>query len=67
MFGATNHAPWGGLIVLPIVGNPVGYVIAVVLGALTTAVAVMLLKKFWKSSKAEKADSVDDDFNITLN
>ena len=35
LFGATNHAPWGGLIVLPIVGNPVGYVIAVALGALT--------------------------------
>ncbi|MBB6054442.1 PTS fructose transporter subunit EIIC [Tolumonas osonensis] len=67
IFGATNHAPWGGLIVLPIVGNPVGYVIAVALGALTTAVVVMLLKKYWKSSKQEITDSADDDFNITLN
>lgn len=67
LFGATNHAPWGGLIVLPIVGNPVGYVIAVCLGALTTAVMVKILKTYWKGSTASKQDSAgDDDFKITL-
>ena len=66
-FAATNHAPWGGLIVLPIVGNPVGYVIAVIAGALTTAVAVAFLKKVWKK-KADASKEIDeDDFEITVN
>ncbi|WP_413741154.1 PTS fructose transporter subunit IIC [Sodalis sp. RH15] len=43
-FGATNAAPWGGLIVLPVVSNHFGYIIAVIAGTLTTAVAVKVLK-----------------------
>lgn len=54
-FGATNAAPWGGLIVLPIIGNPVGYVIAVICGSVATAVAVKVLKTVMKPKfKAEK-------------
>jgi fructose-specific PTS system IIC-like component len=45
LFGATNHAPWGGLIVLPIVGNRMGYVIAVLVGVIVTALVVNFLKK----------------------
>lgn len=41
---ATGAAPWGGLIVLPIIGNPVGYVFAIICGTVTTAVAVKILK-----------------------
>lgn len=43
-FGATNAAPWGGLIVLPVVGNHFGYIVSVMAGTLTTAVAVKVLK-----------------------
>lgn len=65
-FGATNHAPWGGLIVLPIVGNPVGYVIAVICGAVTTAVTVAFLKKVWKRKNDDSKDIDEDDFEITV-
>lgn len=43
-FGATNAAPWGGLIVLPVVGNHLGYIVAVAAGTVTTALAVKVLK-----------------------
>lgn len=43
-FGATNAAPWGGLIVLPVVGNHFGYIVSVIAGTLTTAVMVKVLK-----------------------
>ncbi len=48
-FGATNAAPWGGLIVLPVVGNHFGYLVSVIAGTLTTAVAVKVLKTVVKS------------------
>ncbi|NTW71368.1 MAG: PTS fructose transporter subunit EIIC [Eubacteriaceae bacterium] len=44
MFGATDAAPWGGLIVLPVVGNPIGYLLAIAVGVVITAVTVNLLK-----------------------
>ncbi|WP_312985724.1 fructose-specific PTS transporter subunit EIIC [Atlantibacter sp.] len=43
-FGATNAAPWGGLIVLPVVGNHFGYIVSVIAGTVTTAVMVKVLK-----------------------
>ena len=43
-FGATNAAPWGGLIVLPVVSNHFGYIVSVIAGTITTAVAVKVLK-----------------------
>ena len=43
-FGATNAAPWGGLIVLPMIGNHFGYLVSVAAGTVTTAVAVKILK-----------------------
>jgi len=43
-FGATNAAPWGGLIVLPVVSNHFGYLVSVAAGTVTTAVAVKILK-----------------------
>lgn len=45
LFGATNHAPWGGLIVLPIVENRLGYIVAVLVGIAVTAITVNFLKK----------------------
>jgi fructose-like PTS system EIIC or EIIBC or EIIABC component len=47
-FGATNAAPWGGLIVLPVVSNHLGYIVAVAAGTLTTAIAVKVLKSVVK-------------------
>ncbi|STO57079.1 PTS fructose transporter subunit EIIC [Grimontia hollisae] len=43
--GVINHAPWGGLIVLPVVEGRIMYVAAVIAGAVTTALTVNALKK----------------------
>lgn len=45
LLGVLNHAPWGGLIVLPVIEGKFGYVIAIVAGSLITAIMVNLLKK----------------------
>lgn len=52
-FGATNAAPWGGLIVLPVVSNHFGYIVSVIAGTLTTAIAVKVLKTMVKSQDEE--------------
>lgn len=69
LFGTLNHAPWGGLIVLPVVEHRFGYVISVVLGAVVTAVALRVLKKdaIQEESLAQsKADEDIEDLEITF-
>lgn len=44
LLNVVNHAPWGGWIVLPVVENKIGYIIATILGSLATAIMVNLLK-----------------------
>jgi fructose PTS system EIIBC or EIIC component len=43
-FGATSRAPHGGIFVVPLIGNPFLYLIAIVLGTVVTAVSVITLK-----------------------
>lgn len=45
MLNVLNHAPWGGWIVLPVVEGKIGYIIGTIVGALTTAIVVNLMKK----------------------
>lgn len=45
VFHTINHAPWGGLIVLPVVDGKLGYIVGIIAGAMTTALVVLLLKK----------------------
>jgi PTS system, fructose subfamily, IIC component len=45
IFKATDMAPHGGLIVLPVVGQKLGYIVAIVVGVLITAFMVNALKK----------------------
>lgn len=45
LFGCTLRAPHGGLFVLPTVGNPIGYLLAVVIGAAVGCLILGLLKK----------------------
>ena len=45
LLGVLNHAPWGGLIVLPIVEGKLGYILGIVAGSIVTAVMVNILKK----------------------
>lgn len=44
LMNCTNHAPWGGWIVLPVVEGKIGYIIGTIAGALVTALIVNVLK-----------------------
>jgi PTS system fructose-specific IIC component len=43
-FGNTLRAPHGGIAVLPLIGSPLTYVIAILIGTVVTAVAVIVAK-----------------------
>ncbi len=45
LFGVTNPVAWSGLIMLPVLGNPVGYVISLAIAVCVTAAIMILLKK----------------------
>ena len=55
--GVLNHAPWGGIIVLPVVEGKIWYLISVLAGGFVTAVMVNLLKKDYVDVTVEKEDS----------
>jgi fructose-specific phosphotransferase system IIC component len=48
--GVGDHAPHGGPIVLPVVDHRLLYLLAIVCGALVTAVTINLIKKFTEKS-----------------
>ena len=54
IFKVGDHAPHGGPIVLPVVVNPVGFIIAVLIGIAITAFMVNALKK--ESAVVEEED-----------
>jgi len=58
LFGAANSAPWGGLIVLPVVTNIGGYLVAVAAGSIVTALVINLLKK--EKEEGAQLDTSDD-------
>lgn len=67
LVGAQCYAGWGGLIVLPVVEGKLGYIAAVAVGAVVTAVCVNVLKSLARkngSSIDEKEDDLDLDFEI---
>lgn len=45
MFGCTLRAPHGGIFVFPVVGNVVGYLIALAAGAVVGMLMLGILKK----------------------
>lgn len=59
-FGSTLVAPHGGLWVLPLIGNPLGFVAAVAIGTVVTALLVVVLKTF-KHDPLVAADRAADD------
>lgn len=63
--GAVNHAPWGGLIVLPVVGHIWGYLLAVVIGSAVTACIVGFTKKKYHADQDKPEQQKDLDLNIT--
>jgi fructose-specific PTS system IIC-like component len=64
LLNAANHAPWGGLIVLPVVSNRIGYVIAVAVGIAVTAAMILLLKKEVKEDAVVESNDNSDEIDI---
>ncbi len=54
-FGATLMAPHGGIFVFPVVGNPIMYVVALIVGSVVTMAALAVLKKPIKEESKVKA------------
>ncbi|MFD9126288.1 fructose-specific PTS transporter subunit EIIC [Kitasatospora sp. NPDC059571] len=52
-FGSTLRAPHGGIWVLPLIGSPVLYVVAIATGTVVTAGLVILLKGMRRTAPAE--------------
>ncbi len=64
--GVLNHAPWGGWIVLPVVEGRMGYIIATIAGALTTALIVNALKKPIEDRVEEKQESTAESEELLI-
>ncbi|MFD8703448.1 fructose-specific PTS transporter subunit EIIC [Kitasatospora sp. NPDC059648] len=56
-FGSTLRAPHGGIWVLPLIGSPFLYLLAVVAGTVVTTAVVVLLKGMRKSAAAEAPET----------
>jgi fructose-specific PTS system IIC-like component len=63
VFGVENHVGWGGLIVIPVVSNIVGFIISILVGSVVTALIVNFLKKPVEV-RLEEEDS--DDIELTF-
>ncbi len=57
MFGATLRAPHGGVFVVPLVGQPLLYALAIVVGTLVSAAAVIVAKSAIRSTKPSESDT----------
>ena len=69
LFGCQNHAPWGGLIVLPVVDNRIGYFAGALFGAVVVAVLMRILKPDYVEPEKveENLDDIEDiDLDIEI-
>ena len=65
LMGVLNHAPWGGLIVLPVVEGWLGYILGIIVGSLITALMVNFLKKDNKDiTDYDREIQIEDDLDI---
>ncbi|MFJ8136943.1 fructose-specific PTS transporter subunit EIIC [Streptomyces sp. NPDC096013] len=60
-FGATLRAPHGGIFVVPLIGNPFLYLIAIAVGMCVTAALVVVLKGMRKPVKGGTAPGAPED------
>ena len=58
-FGCTLLAPHGGIFVFPVVGNPFGYVIALVAGSVVSMILLAVLKRPRVDDKVQAAEILD--------
>lgn len=65
LMGVLNRAPWGGLIVLPVVEGWLGYILGIIVGSLITALMVNFLKKDNRDiTDYDKEIQIEDDLDI---
>ncbi|MEU0270603.1 fructose-specific PTS transporter subunit EIIC [Streptomyces sp. NPDC006307] len=60
LFECTLRAPHGGVFVVPLIGNPLLYLVAVLAGTLVSAALVVLLKGHARRTAATQAGPEDD-------
>ncbi|MFJ3337738.1 fructose-specific PTS transporter subunit EIIC [Streptomyces sp. NPDC086766] len=60
-FGATLRAPHGGVFVVPLIGNPVLYLIAIAAGVCVTTALVVALKSLRKPAPGAGAQGTGED------
>lgn len=65
VFGVENHVAWGGLIVLPVVKNIVGFLISIAVGSTITALVVNFLKK--PVDQRSETGNESEDVEVTFN
>ncbi|MGV9549408.1 PTS fructose transporter subunit IIABC [Streptomyces ardesiacus] len=58
-FGATLRAPHGGIFVVPLIGNPLLYLVAVAAGVAVTAALVIVLKGLRRAAPGAAAQGPD--------
>lgn len=57
-FNCTLRAPHGGIFVLPTIGNPLMYALAIFIGALVGCLILFFLKKPLPENVEEKRESI---------
>jgi fructose PTS system EIIBC or EIIC component len=60
-FGAAAATPHGGIFVLPLVGNPFGYLVAIAAGTLVSTAAVLALKSALEARERRMRESRSGD------
>ena len=58
-FGNTLRAPHGGIWVLPLIGNPLTYLLAIAIGSVVTAVLVVVLKQVGRTKEDLAVEQMD--------
>ncbi|AHF75168.1 PTS system, fructose specific enzyme IIC component [Sodalis praecaptivus] len=69
LWNVTSTVPHGGIFVIPIMGNPWGFVAALIIGSLITAAVLTMLKPVVKASDAQSDTEEEpeiDDFEISI-
>lgn len=64
LMGTQCYAGWGGLIVLPVVEGKFGFVLALLVGAVVTAVCVNLLKTYARKKQTDTPAKAEDDLDL---
>lgn len=59
-FGCTLRAPHGGIFVVPLIGQPLQYLVAIAAGVGVSTVSVILLKGARKATSPESGATADD-------